>query len=92
MAADQSARPSTDQRTRRPAITFIVPLGVVSFSADFTHAASRSVLGWYLGALGASATVVGLVTGLGKLLGYGLRLVSGRWADATGPYNGAALQ
>jgi MFS family permease len=27
-----------------------------------------------------------VVTGLGELLGYGLRLVSGRWADATGRY------
>ena len=31
----------------------------------------------------ASATVVGIVTGFGELLGYGLRVVSGRMADIT---------
>jgi MFS family permease len=32
----------------------------------------------------ATATVIGIVTGVGELLGYSLRLVSGRLADATG--------
>jgi MFS family permease len=45
---------------------------------------ARSVLGPYLALLGASATTVGLVTGFGELVGYGLRLVSGQWADRTG--------
>src|SRR5215472_16695711 len=34
----------------------------------------------------SSATVVGVVTGFGELLGYGLRLVSGRLADVTRQY------
>jgi MFS family permease len=33
-----------------------------------------------------SGAIVGVVTGFGELLGYGLRLFSGRWADATGRY------
>ncbi|MCK7495964.1 MAG: hypothetical protein MZW92_37185 [Comamonadaceae bacterium] len=36
--------------------------------------------------LGASATVVGVVAGLGELIGYALRLVSGRLADRSGRY------
>jgi predicted MFS family arabinose efflux permease len=36
--------------------------------------------------LGATATIVGAVTGFGELLGYGLRLVSGRLADRTGEF------
>lgn len=36
--------------------------------------------------LGASALVVSLITGLGELLGYGLRLLSGRMSDATGRF------
>ena len=60
--------------------------GILSFFADFTYEGSRSILGPYLAALQASGTIVGIVTGLGELLGYGLRLVSGRWADVSGKY------
>jgi predicted MFS family arabinose efflux permease len=58
-------------------------IGVLSFFADFTYEGSRSILGPYLGSLGATATLIGIVMGLGELLGYGLRLVSGRLADFT---------
>ncbi|HTV79796.1 MAG TPA: MFS transporter [Steroidobacteraceae bacterium] len=40
----------------------------------------------YLATLGATATIIGIVVGFGELLGYDLRLVSGRWADATGRF------
>ena len=50
-------------------------IGVVSFFADFTYEGSRSITGPYLALLGASATAVGFVSGIGELLGYGLRLV-----------------
>jgi len=66
------------------ALKFVVMIGVLSFFADFTYEGSRSVLGPYLALLGASATAVGVVTGFGELLGYGLRLFSGRLADRTG--------
>ena len=75
-----------DRLRRRIALKFIVLIGVLSFFADFVYEGSRSVLGPYLALLGASGAVVGVVTGLGELLGYGLRLVSGRFADATGRY------
>ncbi|MGH6986026.1 MAG: MFS transporter [Caulobacteraceae bacterium] len=71
---------------RRIALRFVLLIGVLSFFADFTYEGSRSILGPYLGMLGASATVVGVVTGLGELAGYGLRFVSGRWADASRAY------
>ncbi|MBS0614402.1 MAG: MFS transporter, partial [Proteobacteria bacterium] len=58
-------------------------IGILSVFADFTYEGSRGILGPYLASLNASATVIGFVLGLGELLGYGLRLVSGRWADAT---------
>lgn len=73
-------------RVRRIAVRFVLLIGILSFFADFTYEGSRSILGPYLEVLGASATVVGIVTGFGELLGYGLRLVSGRWADATGKF------
>ncbi len=65
------------------ALKFVLLVGVLSFFADFTYEGSRSILGPYLVLLQASATVVGIVTGFGELLGYGLRLVSGRMADIT---------
>ncbi len=73
-------------RESRIAFRFVLMIGVLSFFADFTYEGARSILGPYLALLGASATIVGIVTGFGELLGYGLRLVSGRAADATGRF------
>jgi len=70
----------------RTAFRFVFLIGVLSFFADFTYEGSRSILGPFLATLAASGMVVGVVTGLGELLGYGLRLVSGRLADATGKF------
>jgi MFS family permease len=67
-------------------LKFVVMVGALSFFADFTYEGSRSILGPYLALLQASATTVGIVTGFGELLGYGLRLVSGRAADRTGKF------
>ena len=69
-----------------PAVKFVLMVGVMSFFADFTYEGSRSIIGQYLGLLGASALAIAMVTGLGEPLGYGLRLFSGRRADRTGLY------
>jgi MFS family permease len=68
------------------ALRFVLLIGVLSFFADFTYEGSRSILGPYLASLKATAFVVAVVTGFGELLGYGLRLVSGRLADSTGKF------
>lgn len=68
------------------ALKFVLLVGVVSFFADFTYEGSRSIIGPYLAVLGAGAAAIGIVTGLGELLGYGLRLVSGRLSDKTGQF------
>ncbi|GAB4202532.1 MAG: MFS transporter [Coleofasciculaceae cyanobacterium] len=70
------------------ALGFVIVLGVVSLCADATYEGARSITGAYLGALGASGTVVGLVAGLGELIGYGLRLVTGYLSDRTRQYWG----
>jgi MFS family permease len=75
-----------DLRDRGIALRFVVLIGILSFFADFTYEGSRSIVGPYLAMLQASGAVVGIVTGFGELLGYGLRLFSGRWADSTGRY------
>jgi MFS family permease len=75
-----------DIGARRTAFRFVLLIGILSFFADFTYEGSRSILGPFLASLQASGTVVGVITGFGELLGYGLRLVSGRLADATGRF------
>lgn len=61
-------------------------LGLVSLFSDMTYEGARSVTGQYLALLGASATVVGFVSGFGELIGYGLRLISGYFSDRTQKY------
>lgn len=85
-SADSAAPPASLQLPRRRAVQFIVLLGIVSLLADMTYEGARSITGPYLALLGASATVVGVVSGLGELLGYGLRLASGYASDRTGQY------
>lgn len=84
MAVDDTG--SIKRTPCRTAIRFVLLIGILSFFADFTYEGSRSILGPYLVVLGASAAVVGTVTGFGEFLGYGLRLASGRWAEATGKF------
>jgi MFS family permease len=80
---DGSNMLSTSKLSRRAALKFVLLIGVVSFFADFTYEGARSVTGPFMAVLGASGTVVGIVAGLGELLGYGLRLVSGRLSEKT---------
>lgn len=70
-------------KARKTALRFVLMIGVVSFFADFTYEGSRSITGPLLAILGASATAVGIIAGLGELLGYGLRLVSGPFSERT---------
>ena len=73
-------------RSLSGALAFIVLMGIVSLFSDMTHEGARSVLGEYLNLTGASAATIGFISGLGELLGYGLRIVSGRIADKTKHY------
>lgn len=75
-----------DNTRHKTALKFVLLIGVLSFFADFTYEGARSVYGPFLAGLAASATVVSIVTGFGELVGYGFRLVSGRWADRTGNF------
>ncbi len=70
----------------RPALSFILLMGLVAMFGDMTYEGVRGLSGPFLATLGASATAVGFIAGLGELLGYALRVVSGRLADRTGRY------
>src|SRR2546430_15510172 len=68
------------------AFRFVFIIGIVNLFADFTYEGARSIIGPFMGSLGASATVIGIVVGFGELLGYGLRSLSGLIADKTHKY------
>lgn len=64
----------------------VVGFGVVSLTADMVYEGARSVYGPLLGSLGASALVVGAVTGAGEAAALILRVLSGPLADRTKRY------
>ncbi len=70
----------------------VLTFGYVSLAADMVYEGMRSASGPLLVSLGASALVVGLVTGGGEAVALGLRLVSGPWADRTGHHWRLAVQ
>jgi len=71
---------------KKSAYYFIILLGVVSLFSDLAHEGARSILGPYLGLLGASAATIGFVSGLGEFIGYAFRLVTGYISDKTKSY------
>ncbi|MFF9410150.1 MFS transporter [Streptomyces anandii] len=83
MEAKPAGELGTAPRARMGAWRFVVWFGTVSLLADFVYEGARSVTGPLLSSLGASALVVGVVTGAGEAAALGLRLVSGPLADRT---------
>ncbi len=69
---------------RARAWRFILLMGFVSLFADMAYEGARGLAGPFLYSLGASAAVVGMVSGLGELVGYALRVVFGAWSQRTG--------
>jgi len=67
-------------------LRIILLLGLVSLLGDFVYEGARSVYGSFFQELGINAFTLGLIIGLGELLAYGLRLVSGYVADKTKNY------
>lgn len=65
---------------------FILLFGIVSMFSDMTKESAESIRGAFFSLMGASAATIGLVSGLGELIGYSLRFVSGRFADRTRKY------
>jgi MFS family permease len=69
----------------------VIGFGTVSLAVDLVADGARSVAGPLLGQLGATALVVGLVTGTAEALGFVLRLVSGPAVDRTKRYWGFTI-
>ena len=64
----------------------VVGFGLVSLAADMVYEGARSITGPLLASLGASALVVGAVTGAGEAAALVLRVVFGSWADRSHAY------
>jgi MFS family permease len=71
-------------RNKISPLRFVLVFGLVSGLGDFVYEGARSVVGPYLGTFGASAALVGLVTGIGEAVALVLRLFTGRLSDRTG--------
>ncbi|GAB1331974.1 MFS transporter [Streptomyces sennicomposti] len=80
--ARQEASPTAPNRLAP--LRFVLAFGVVSMLADFVYEGARAITGPYLATLGASATVVGFVTGFGEAVALVCRLFTGRISDHTG--------
>jgi MFS family permease len=72
--------------SKRTAYVAILAMGIVSMLGDIVYESGRGITPDYLRFLGASALLVGMVSGAGEFIGYAARLVSGNLADRSRAY------
>lgn len=73
-------------RNRLGPMGFVLAFGVVSMLADVVYEGARSITGPFLATLGASAVMVGFITGFGEAVALVVRLGTGPLADRTRKY------
>lgn len=79
--------PNTNGTTNeKNAWQFVMLLGLVSLFSDMVYEGARSIIGPYLALLGASGAAVGIIAGLGELVSYALRFISGYIVERTSRY------
>ncbi len=74
------------QSLKKRAFGLIILFGLVSLFGDIVYEGARSINGPYLKLLAVNAAKLGLISGIGEFLGYGLRLLSGYFSDKTKSY------
>lgn len=84
MAVTRASATRVERANRVGPLGFVVGFGVVSLLADVVYEGLRSVVGPFLGTLGATAAVVGVATGAGEAVALVARLGTGRLVDRTG--------
>ena len=65
-------------------LRFVLVFGLISGLGDFVYEGARSIIGPYLATYGASAALVGVITGVGEAAALVFRLFTGRLSDRTG--------
>jgi MFS family permease len=83
-APTQTTAPRSWAPNRFGPLRFVLIFGLVSGLGDFVYEGARSIVGPYLATFGASALLVGVVTGVGEGVALVFRLFSGRLSDRTG--------
>lgn len=73
-------------KNRLGPLGFVLTFGVVSMLADVVYEGARSITGPFLASLGATAVMVGFITGFGEAVVLVLRLGTGPLADRTRKY------
>jgi len=86
MTPPSASAQASQSLTSALALRFVLLLGGVSLLADMTYEGARSINGPFPALLGASGLTVGVVSGVGEPVGYGLRLVSGYLGQRTRRY------
>jgi sugar phosphate permease len=81
-----SARVSSARRLSWSPWRTVLGFGAVSLAADMVYEGARSVTGPLLASLGASAVLVGLISGAGEATALLMRVVFGSWADRSRRY------
>lgn len=79
-------QPDAPAPNRLGPMRFVLAFGVVSMLADVVYEGARSITGPFLATLGASAAMVGFITGFGEAVALVLRLGTGPLADRTRKY------
>lgn len=83
--ASATTEPTTPGRANRFApLQFILAFGLVSGLGDVVYEGARSITGPLLASFGASAGLVGFITGAGEAVALVLRLPFGMLSDRTG--------
>ncbi|HEY8700665.1 MAG TPA: MFS transporter [Arthrobacter sp.] len=79
-------RTGDTRRNRLEPMGFVLAFGAVSMLADVVYEGARSITGPFLATLGATAVMVGFITGFGEAIALVLRLGTGPLADRTRKY------
>ncbi len=74
------------QNLSKSIFSFVLIVGIANFFADMTYEGARGIIGPFMGSLGATATIIGFVSGFGEFVGYALRAAAGIFADRTRRY------
>ena len=65
---------------------FIILMGIISMLSDMTHEGAKSIYGSFLGLVGASPSLISIISGLGEFIGCSLILLTGYIASKTKKY------
>ena len=65
---------------------FIILMGIISMLSDMTHEGAKSIYGSFLGLVGASPSLISIISGLGEFIGCSLILLTGYMASKTKRY------